>query len=272
MKQKYSEFYLDSGVRRFYDYVENHQNLPDGWRVRTDRWPDPHTHESIYYLVFSNDVYDFEVFLAFKYNFSHAFVANVTPMKVDQLDVYDYNKCLNEFVEDIIFWYEKKNLYQEFKYVYRKGILDEDQDYDKKAVVEASASIEASASKVPAGQIVFSFTADDVGVSVELSAVRLVEIQVDRIVEYFDPTKTDNQFMSAKMYDNVNITLDTSKTDAFKVVGSDKSAVELLSENGTITGFSFMGSTYISSLCTNGGIGYCSSASVTDGQIELTLN
>lgn len=266
MKQKYSEFYLDSGVRRFYDYVENHQDLPDGWRVRTDQWPDPHTNESVYYLVFSNDVYDFEVFLAFKYNFSHAFVANVTPMKVDQLDVFEYNKCLNKFVEDIIFWYETKNLYQTFKYVYRKGVLDEDQDYDKKAVVEASPS------KAPAGDIVFSFTADGVGVSVELYAVRLDEIQVDRIVECFDPTNTEKPFMSAKMYDRATITIDTSKTDAFKVVGSDKSAVELLSETDTITGFSFMGSTYISALCTNGGIGYSSSAKVTDGQIELTLS
>lgn len=265
MKQKYSELYIDSGIRRFYDYFENDPYLPDGWRVRTDQWPDPNTNESIDYLVFSNDVYDFEVFLAFKHNFSHAFVANVTPMKVDQLDVFEYNKCLNKFVEDIIFWYETKNLYQTFKYVYRKGILDEDQDYEKKAVFEASAS------KVPAGEIVFSFTADGVGVSVELYAVR-IEIQVDRIVECFDPTNTEKPFMSAKMYEIATITIDTSKTDAFKVVGSDKSAVELLSENGTITGFSFMGSTYISAICTNGGIGYCSSAKVTDGQIELTLS
>lgn len=265
MKPKYSELYIDSGVRRFYDYVEQHPHLPDGWRIRTDQWPDPHTNESVYYLVFSNDVYDFEVFLAFKYNFSHAFVANVTPMKVDQLDVFEYNKCLNKFVDDIILWYENNNLYQTFKYVYRKGILDDDTADEKKAIFEASAS------KAPAGDIVFSFTADGVGVSVELYAVR-IEIQVDRIVECFDPTNTEKPFMSAKMYDIATITIDTSKTDAFKVVGSDKSAVELLSENGTITGFSFMGSTYISALCTNGGIGYCSSAKVTDGQIELTLN
>ena len=235
MKQKYSELYIDSGVRRFYDYFEKDPHLPDGWRIRTDQWPDPHTNESVYYLVFSNDVYDFEVFLAFKYNFSHAFVANATPMKVDQLDVFEYNKCLNKFVDDIILWYENNNLYQTFKYVYRKGVLDEDQDYEKKAVVEASPS------KAPAGQIVFSLKEGDIGVSVDLYAVRSADIQVDRLVEHFDPANTDTPFMSAKMNDQVIITLDTSKTDAFTVVGSDKSAIELLSGTGEITGFTFMG-------------------------------
>lgn len=270
MKQKYSELYIDSGVRRFYDYFEKDPHLPDGWRLRTDEWPEPHTSDRIYYLVFSNDVYDYYVHLAFKYNFAYAFVANVTPMHVDQLDVNEYNKYLDTFVEDIVVWYEDERLDQTFGYVYRKGKLVDDQADEKKAIFESV--FEASANKVPAGQIVFSLKEGDIGVSVELYAVRSADIQVDRLVEHFDPANTDTPFMSAKMYDQTIITIDTSKAEAFHVVGSDKSAIELLSDTGAITGFTFMGSTYISSICTNGGIGDCSSASVKDGYIELFLD
>lgn len=267
MKQKYSELYIDSGVRRFYDYFEKDPHLPDGWSLRTDEWPDPHTSDRIYYLVFSNDVYDYEVHLAFKYNFAHAFVANVTPMHVDHLEVDEYNKCLNQFVEDIVVWYEDERLDQTFGYVYRKGKLVDDKADEKKAIFESV--FEASASKVPAGKIVFSINDGEAGVSVDLSAMVSADIDVAKIIERFDPSNEESVFTTAKMYDSADIILDTSKTDAFSVVDSDKSAIDLLSEPGVINGFTFMGSTYVSGNC---GIGYLSKAVVMGDRIELMLS
>ena len=262
MKQKYSELYIDSGVRRFYDYYEKDPHIPDGWRLRTDEWPDPHTRDRIYYLIFSNDVDDYEVHLAFKYNFAHAFVSNVTPMHVNQLTVDEYNKYLLQFVVDIVKWYEDERLDQTFGYVYRPAKLSADADTEKKAVFNASAS------KVPAGQIVFSINEGESAVSVELYAVLAADIDVAKILEHFDPNNEASMFTTSKMYDSTDIILDTSKTDAFHVVDSDKSAIDLLSEPGVINGFTFMGSTYVSS---NSGIGYRSKAVVMSDRMELML-
>lgn len=241
MKQKYSELYIDSGVRRFYDYFEKDPHLPDGWRLRTDEWPDPHTSDLIYYLIFSNDVDDYEVHLAFKYNFAHAFVANVTPMHVNQLDVNEYNKYLDTFVEDIVVWYEDERLDQTFGYVYRKGKLVDDQYNETNAVFEASAI------KVPAGQIVFSINDGEIGVSVDLSAVMNADISVIGLTEHFDPSSADSVFISAKVYEHAEITVDHHNKDAFRVIDSDKSPSELLKDADRISGFTFYGSTYIPS-------------------------
>ena len=115
----------------------------------------------------------------------------------------------------------------------------------------------------------FSINDGESGVSVDLCAVVSADIDVAKIIERFDPNNEESVFTTAKMYDSADIILDTSKTDAFRVVDSDKSAIYLLSEPGVINGFTFMGSTYVSSNC---GIGYLSKAVVMADRIELMLS
>ena len=263
MVPKYSSFRITEGIEKFYDffktYSERDYHLPGGWEIRLDEWYDPNiTGSTIRYIVFSG-VYDeikFDVHFAFKQNFCEAFVGNVCPTNRSQLSPNDYNQCLDKFANEVVNWYDKINADGEFRYEYT-------------AILSTPIKpLEASASKVPAGKIVFSINDGEAGVSVELYAVVSADIDVAKIIERFDPSNEESVLTTAKMYDSADIILDTSKTDAFRVVDSDKSAIDLLSEPGVINGFTFMGSTYISGNC---GIGYRSKAVVMADRIELML-
>jgi hypothetical protein len=235
MKQKYNELYIDSGVRRFYDYFEKESGLPDGWRVYKDNWPDDRTSERVYYLVFCNDLYDFDVHVAFKYDFTSAYVANVMPTKVKRLDPDEYNWCLSKFVGEIVSWYANKKVDRSFDYVYRKLNKTE----DKKPVFEAGAS------PVPAGTI--DFTIGDDTVSVDLAAVIKADVNVSAIKEVFDPTNTESIFTTVKVYDRAEITVDKSKTDCFHT-SSGKDPIQLLTYVSIIKNFKMYGSTYVPTL------------------------
>lgn len=248
MAQKYNTFYIDKGARKFYDFIHGQKliYMPDGWSVRADEWLDKKSNKSLPFLVFTNAIDGFDVFVEFKTDSDTASVANVTPYRVDQLTSEEYNGFLDTFVEDIVSWYETcADPSAEFEYAYQKD----------KAVPASKKSIKGTftlptkdvlfKSYVPVGSIDF-LVGDDI-VSVDFAAVIKADISVASIKETFDPTDSDAAFKTVKVYDRAEITLDKSKTDCFHVP-SGKDPIELLHFVSCIKNFRMYGSTYVPTL------------------------
>ena len=264
MVPKYSSFRITDGIKKFYDFFKTYSehggdhlyHLPGDWAIRLDEWYDPHVPGStIKYIVFRGEYSEikFDVHFAFKPDFREAFVGNVCPTNRSQLSPNEYNQCLDNFVNEVVNWYDTNNESSGFKYEYN--------------AIESTPIKPLEASKVPAGHMTFSFT-DDSGVCVDMSAVIKADIRVSGIVEHYNPKNPDAVFTSAKVYSKAIITLDIGKTDAYKIVGSEMTPIERLKKPNDIGGFDFKGSTYVAT--SERAYGFCTATVLADRMV-ITL-
>ena len=266
MAQKYSELKLTHGIRHFYDvfkqFVDTGNDIINGFKIRTDEWYDPDKKDyRIQYLVFTGtyENIEFDVHFAFKNDFKEGFVGNICPKNATCLSPNKYNICMDVFVNAVMKWYGEHSSRGNIDFAYDRVPLDLTQNTSPGKLREVS--------KVPAGEITFSFGGTDTGVGVYMSAVVNVDICVEGLIEHYAPKDSDSIFRTAKVYELAEFTLDIGKMDAFRVSGSDKTPLELLKEND-IVGFTFNGSTYVA---TSKRVTGCCTAKILADRLVLTL-